>query len=174
MDILKKFLESSTIHGLAYISWAKDAIQSYNLTLNNKSRMIIIFSSLNHWLFKMTASQRAERLLSMRFEKIMILFFGLFLGFLFYPLLITPFPKVSLTKELKILVIEDAWRWGGYSLSLQIYQGWCWCILSPRCPSTVLRLQISLSLSSELLDQGLAYFALFSLPQVFALLHFSS
>ena len=50
----------------------------------------------------------AERLVSMRFEKITILFFGLFLGFLFYPLLITPFPKVPLTRELKILGIEDA------------------------------------------------------------------
>ena len=139
----------------------RKAIQSYNLAVNNKSRMIIIFSSLNHWLLKVTVSQRAERHVSMRFEKIMILFFGLFLGFLFYPLLITPFPKVPLTRELKILGIEDAW--------------WCWCILSLRCPITALRLQISLSLSSsELLDQGLAYFALFSLPQVFALLHFSS
>ena len=86
----------------------RKAIQSYNLTLNNKSRMIIIFSSLNHWLFKMAVSLRAERLVSMRFEKIMILFFGLFLGFLFYPLLITPFPKVPLTRELTILGIEDA------------------------------------------------------------------
>ena len=43
----------------------------------------------------------AERLVSMRVEKITILFFGLFLGFLFYPLLITPFPKVPLTRELK-------------------------------------------------------------------------
>ena len=123
----------------------------------------------------------AERLVSMCVEKIMILFFGLFLGFLFYPLLITPFPKVPLNRELKILGIEDAWRWGGHSLSESIYQGWCWCILSPRCPSTALRLQISSSLSSwEILDQGLAYFALFSLPQVvffhiiFAFLHFSS
>ena len=85
----------------------RKAIQNYNLTLNNKSRMIIIFSSLNHRLLKMTVSQRAERLVSMRFEKIMILFFGLFLGFLFYPLLITPFPKVPLTRELKLLGIED-------------------------------------------------------------------
>ena len=55
-------------------------------------------------MFRITA----ERLVSMQFEKIMILFFGLFLGFLFYPLLITPFPKVPLIRELKTLGIEDA------------------------------------------------------------------
>ena len=67
MDVLKEFLESSTIHGLTYVSTAKVTRQTLNSSCLNSSSLISSYLN-KFWVLNLLCLEFGRNLLELFFK----------------------------------------------------------------------------------------------------------